>query len=175
MNREQLEEFVTYGVVSLPSFLSAAQLQHYRDQAHPQLSAQANNGEDLLDGRGGSKALDLTPSLEELPQVNALIAQIGGGRFTPEVSFPLSVRLLGHRVRYSSMHLALIYFSTVWVHCWPQHEREKTKARCKVTLPASAGLVPFPPAGTAGGTATAFENIAGHVDVRALQPCVRAH
>ena len=104
MNREQLEEFVTYGVVSLPSFLSAAQLQHYRDQAHPQLSAQANNGEDLLDGRGGSKALDLTPSLEELPQVNALIAQIGGGRFTPEVSFPLSVRLLGHRVRYSSMH-----------------------------------------------------------------------
>ena len=104
MNREQLEEFVTYGVVSLPSFLSAAQLQHYRDQAHPQLSAQANNGEDLLDGRGGSKALDLTPSLGELPQVNALIAQIGGGRFTPEVSFPLSVRLLGHRVRYSSMH-----------------------------------------------------------------------
>ena len=89
MDRGQLKEFVTHGVVSLPSFLTAAQLQHYRDQAWRGLSAEENNGENLLDGRGGGKALDLTPSLDELPQMRALIEQIGGGRFTPEVPLTL--------------------------------------------------------------------------------------
>ena len=91
MDRGQLKEFVTHGVVSLPSFLTTAQLQHYRDQAWRGLSAEENNGENLLDGRGGGKALDLTPSLDELPQMRALIEQIGGGRFTPEVPLPLAV------------------------------------------------------------------------------------
>ena len=89
MDRDQLKEFVTHGVVSLPSFLTAAQLQNYRDQAWRGLSAEENGGENLLDGRGGGKALDLTPSLDELPQMRALIEQIGGGRFTPEVPLPL--------------------------------------------------------------------------------------
>ena len=90
MDRDQLKEFVTHGVVSLPSFLTAAQLQNYRDQAWRGLSAEENGGENLLDGRGGGKALDLTPSLDELPQMRALIEQIGGGRFTPEVPLPLA-------------------------------------------------------------------------------------
>jgi hypothetical protein len=84
MNQAQLREFVTHGVVSLPSFLTAAQLEHYRAQAWAQLAPEANDGEDVLDGRGGGTSLGLTPSLDELPQMHALLQQISDGRFTPE-------------------------------------------------------------------------------------------
>ena len=84
MDQAQLREFVTHGVVSLPSFLTAAQLEHYRAQAWAQLAPEANDGEDVLDGRGGGSSLGLTPSLDELPQMHALLQQISDGRFTPE-------------------------------------------------------------------------------------------
>ena len=152
MDRDQLKEFVTHGVVSLPSFLTAAQLQNYRDQAWRGLSAEENGGENLLDGRGGGKALDLTPSLDELPQMRALIEQIGGGRFTPEVPLPLASCACSPRPLLPGSDTA------GWGAL--QHEREKTNAKCKVTLPASEDPVPDR---ARSGPGTPFENTWGHI------------
>ena len=100
MDRRQLEAFAADGVVLLPGFVTLAQLAVWREQAWAQLDDEFGPGLSRAGSSSGeNKGLQLTPSLDQLPQVNALIRQLGGGRFTPEVSpnnSPPAVLLFWH-------------------------------------------------------------------------------
>ena len=82
LSRAQIEQFKADGVLLLPGFVDAAQLESYRAQAWEALGCDRNDRSQWPKFHGNLPR-ELQPPPNELPQFRALIEQLGGGKFSP--------------------------------------------------------------------------------------------